>query len=51
MGTGHAIAPITGGMIIESYSMNLLWITTALAALIGATGVFLIYLREKQEQK
>jgi MFS family permease len=51
MGTGHAIAPITGGLIIESYSMSLLWITTALAALIGATGVFLIYLKEKQERK
>jgi hypothetical protein len=31
--------------------MSLLWITTALAALIGATGVFLIYLKERQERK
>ncbi|MGE4452996.1 MAG: MFS transporter [Sphaerochaeta sp.] len=51
MGTGHAIAPITGGLIIESYSMSLLWISTSLAALIGATGVFLIYLKERAERK
>ncbi|MGH0054017.1 MAG: MFS transporter [Sphaerochaetaceae bacterium] len=51
MGAGHAIAPLTGGLIIESHSMSLLWITTATAALIGAVGVFLVYLKERREQK
>ncbi len=51
MGTGHAIAPMTAGMIIETYSMSLLWLTTAAAALIGGAGVFLVYLMEKRDKK
>lgn len=48
MGTGHAIAPMVGGMIIASHSMSLLWLSTGLAALIGTIGVFIIYLYEKK---
>lgn len=50
MGTGHALAPITGGLIIEHYSMYILWLSTAVAALIGAFGVFSLYLKEKTMQ-
>ncbi|NCC64625.1 MAG: MFS transporter, partial [Spirochaetia bacterium] len=48
MGTGHAIAPMVGGMIIASHSMSLLWLSTGLAALIGTIGVLIIYLYEKK---
>ncbi|NCC64943.1 MAG: MFS transporter, partial [Spirochaetia bacterium] len=50
MGTGHAIAPITGGLIIEQYSMIVLWLTTAVAALIGAFMIFCLYLVEKNKK-
>ena len=48
MGTGHAIAPLVGGAIIASHSMNLLWISTGASALVGSLGVFGIYLYEKR---
>lgn len=51
MGTGHAIAPLLGGAIIASYSMNLLWLSTGLSAVIGSLGVFIIYLYERKEQR
>lgn len=50
MGTGHAIAPIVGGTIIDGHSMSLLWISTGIAALIGSAGVFMLYLTEKKPQ-
>ncbi len=48
MGTGHAVAPLIGGTIIETHSMNLLWISTGLGALIGSLGIFILYLTEKK---
>ncbi|MGB4406813.1 MAG: MFS transporter [Sphaerochaeta sp.] len=51
MGTGHAIAPMIGGAIISSHSMNLLWISTGASALVGSLGVYAIYLYEKREEK
>ena len=48
MGTGHAIAPLVGGAIIASHSMNLLWISTGASAMLGSLGVFGIYLYEKR---
>ncbi|WP_332448368.1 MFS transporter [Sphaerochaeta sp.] len=48
MGTGHAIAPIVGGTIIETSSMSMLWLSTAISAFIGSMGVFLLYLTEKK---
>jgi predicted MFS family arabinose efflux permease len=50
MGTGHAIAPVTGGLIIEQYSMYTLWVSTAAAALIGAFMIFCLYLAEKNKK-
>ncbi|NCC64834.1 MAG: MFS transporter [Spirochaetia bacterium] len=50
MGTGHAIAPITGGMIIERYSINSLWLIAAATSLLGAFGVFCLYLTEKHKK-
>ncbi|MDT4763203.1 MFS transporter [Sphaerochaeta sp. PS] len=51
MGTGHAVAPLIGGAIIASHSMNLLWISTGVSALLGSLGVFGIYLYEKRQQR
>ncbi len=48
MGTGHAIAPIIGGTIIEGHSMDILWISTGVAALIGSLGIFILYRTEKK---
>jgi predicted MFS family arabinose efflux permease len=50
MGTGHAIAPVIGGTIIDGHSMSLLWISTGITALIGSTGVLLLYLTERKPQ-
>ncbi len=51
MGTGHAIAPLIGGAIIEGHSMNLLWISTGASAMLGSLGVYAIYLYEKRQEK
>jgi len=51
MGTGHAMAPLIGGAIIASASMNLLWVSTGASALVGSLGVFGIYLYERQKEK
>ncbi|MCK9548229.1 MAG: MFS transporter [Sphaerochaeta sp.] len=42
MGSGHAIAPIIGGAIIQYTAMDVLWLTTALAALAGTVGIALL---------
>lgn len=42
MGSGHAIAPIVGGAIIQYASMDVLWVTTALASLAGTAGIALL---------
>jgi MFS family permease len=51
MGTGHAIAPIIGGSIIESHSMVWLWVSAGGAALLGALGISALYLYEKKKRK
>ena len=42
MGSGHAIAPVIGGAIIQYTAMHVLWLTTALAALAGTVGIALL---------
>ncbi len=42
MGTGHAIAPIIGGTIIQWADMSALWLTTGLAALAGTVGIAML---------
>ncbi len=42
MGTGHAIAPVIGGAIIQYTDMSVLWLTTGLAALAGTVGIAIL---------
>ncbi len=42
MGSGHAIAPVIGGAIIQWADMSALWLTTGLAALAGTVGIALL---------
>ncbi|WP_320127663.1 MFS transporter [uncultured Sphaerochaeta sp.] len=51
MGTGHAIAPIVAGSIIEKYSMGMVWLTAGGSAFLGATGIAVLYFYEKCKRK
>ena len=42
MGTGHAIAPVIGGAIIQYTDLSVLWLTTGLAALAGTVGIAIL---------
>ncbi|HQB91064.1 MAG TPA: MFS transporter, partial [Sphaerochaeta sp.] len=42
MGTGHAIAPVIGGAIIQYTDLSVLWLTTGLAALAGTVGITIL---------
>ncbi|MFA6845364.1 MAG: MFS transporter [Sphaerochaetaceae bacterium] len=50
-GTGHAIAPTVGGLIIDQLSMNWLWLSSSLAALLGTLLVLFLYGKEKAKKK
>jgi MFS family permease len=47
MGTGHAVAPIAAGSIINRFSMSWVWITSGGAALLGAIGIAALFLHER----
>ncbi|AEV28853.1 Major Facilitator Superfamily transporter [Sphaerochaeta pleomorpha str. Grapes] len=51
MGTGHAIAPMVAGTIIEKYSMGWVWITAGASALFGALGITSLYLYDCRKKK
>lgn len=46
MGTGHAVAPLIGGQISTAYGLDVLWIIVGITAIVGALGVFMLYLTE-----
>lgn len=48
MGTGHAIAPMVGGHIIQRFSIRMLWVSTGLSALVGTLGILGLYLYERK---
>ncbi len=47
MGTGHAIAPAIGGVVSAHYGLPVVWVLVGLSALIGSSGTFALYLRER----
>ena len=51
MGTGHAIAPVIGGQVSSRHGLGVLWVLVGITAIIGAIGVFILYLTEPKHTK
>lgn len=51
MGFGHGLAPLIGGQISARHGLSVLWILVGATALVGAAGVFLLYLTEPRKMQ
>lgn len=49
MGLGHGIAPLIGGQISSRHGLGVLWLLVGATAIVGAAGVFLLYLTEPKQ--
>jgi MFS family permease len=46
MGTGHAIAPMVGGLVSTYFGLKLLWLMVGFSAFMGTVGISILYFTE-----